>query len=146
MSSNGISSLKQVHLSNEHQKQIFFSHSSSQESLTAGKFTNLHISFDDWLITVDNNKKEKTAKSSFSEVMCQKWKLLLLQMMSQALLKKHVLFIFLSKNSNIHSRLKEGAKREYNYGNQSSLNDWKKENLFTKKKKNQKLIENEKSV
>lgn len=38
-------------------------------------------------------------------------------------LKKHVLFIFLSKNSNIHSRLKEGAKREYNYGNQSSLND-----------------------
>ena len=67
-------------------------------------------------------------------------------MMSQALLKKHVLFIFLSKNSNIHSRLKEGAKREYNYGNQSSLNDWKKENLFTKKKKNQKLIENEKSV
>ena len=98
MSSNGISSLKQVHLSNEHQKQIFFSCSSSQESLT-GKFTNLHISFDDWLITVDNNKKEKTAKSSFSEVMCQKWKLLLLQMMSQALLKKNMFFLFSSQKT-----------------------------------------------
>ena len=144
MSSNGISSLKQVHLSNEHQKQIFFFSFFQSRKFDWKVYKSAYFNFDDWLITVDNNKKEKTAKSSFSEVMCQKWKLLLLQMMSQALLKKYVLFIFLSKNSNIHSRLKEGAKREYNYGNQSSLNDWKKREPFYQK--NQKLIENEKSV
>ena len=81
-----------------------------------------------WLTNYGWQCEEKTAKTTviFFYGMCQKWKHLLLQMMSQADTKKNMFIIFWKKKTTVASI--QGwlyvPKRENNHCNQASQNDW----------------------